>query len=318
MPGLTLLSKDQPEVKKALLNQIKPLTQLFSEKFGLEGYNVITKTVFPILSTLMYDNDEQVRDKAVHVVGEMRKVVQDAEKESIMKLTLDLAHEEGNEKLRETAVKLINEIAPEMGQEVCEFFIVHEICSLGHDPKSNVRQAVAKNLVSISKCVSLDCFQKRLFPLYKDTLTQDKEEKVRKTCADIVAEFTKESQIDKTATDLQNLYYGFLQDQYSKIVRGTAFQNIGPFIACFKDHSTIDQRIINFFINTTEKTTSKDVTYYASINFPAFIYVTGEADWNRYRKLYLKLASSQDAMTKKTIACSVHELARILGHKITM
>jgi hypothetical protein len=63
----------------------------------------------------MYDNDEQVRDKAVHVVGEMRKVVQDAEKESIMKLTLDLAHEEGNEKLRETAVKLINEIAPEMG-----------------------------------------------------------------------------------------------------------------------------------------------------------------------------------------------------------
>jgi hypothetical protein len=32
-----------------------------------------------------------------------------------MKLTLDLAHEEGNEKLRETAVKLINEIAPEMG-----------------------------------------------------------------------------------------------------------------------------------------------------------------------------------------------------------
>lgn len=115
MPGLTLLSKDQPEVKKSLLNQIKPLTQLFSEKFGLEGYNIITKTVFPILSDLMYDNDEQVRDKAVHVVGEMRKVVQDAEKESIMKLTLDLAHEEGNEKLRETAVKLINEIAPEMG-----------------------------------------------------------------------------------------------------------------------------------------------------------------------------------------------------------
>lgn len=75
MPGLTLLSTENPEVKKSLLNQIKPLTQLFSEKFGLEGYNIITKTVFPILNTLMYDNDEQVRDKAVHVVGEMRKVV---------------------------------------------------------------------------------------------------------------------------------------------------------------------------------------------------------------------------------------------------
>jgi hypothetical protein len=55
------------------------------------------------------------------------------------------------------------------------------------------------------------------------------------------------------------------------------------------------------------------VTFYASINFPAFIYVTGEPEWQRYRKLYLKLAQSQDPMTKKTIACSVHELARILG-----
>jgi serine/threonine-protein phosphatase 4 regulatory subunit 1 len=235
-----------------------------------------------------------------------------------MKLTLDLAHEENNEKLRETAVKLINEIAPEMGQELCEFFIVREICSLGYDPKPNVRQAVAKNLVSISKCVSTDCFQKTIFPLYKDTLTKDKEEKVRKQCADIVAELTSVSPIDKTATDIQILYHDFLMDPYSKIVRGTAFQNIGPFIACFKDHKKpIDEKIINYFITTTEKTTSKDVMYYASINFPAFIFVTGQSEWTRYRKLYLKLAQSQDTMTKKTIACSVHELAKILGNTIT-
>jgi len=171
--------------------------------------------------------------------------------------------------------------------------------------------------VSISKSVSLDCFTKKIFPLYKEVLTKDKEEKVRKTCADVIAEFAQVSPIERTANELQDLYFGFLQDSYSKIVRGTAFQNIGPFIACFKDQKPIDPRIINFFINTTEKTTSKDVTFYASINFPAFIYVTGEPEWNRYRKLYLKLAQSQDPMTKKTIACSVHELARILGQTIT-
>jgi len=234
-----------------------------------------------------------------------------------MKLTLDLSHDESSDKLRESAVKLLNELAPDMGQEVCEFFIVQEISSLGYDNAPLVRQAVARNLVNISKCVSLDCFTKKIFPLYKDLLTKDKEEKVRKTCADVIAEFAQVSPIDRTANDLQDLYYGFLQDGFSKIVRGTAFQNIGPFIACFKDQKPIDPRIINFFINTTEKTTSKDVTFYASINFPAFIYVTGEPEWQRYRKLYLKLAQSQDPMTKKTIACSVHELARILGQKIT-
>lgn len=98
------------------------------------------------------------------------------------------------------------------------------------------------------------------------------------------------SPLDKTAAELQNIYYGFLQDQFSKVVRGTAFQNIGPFIACFKDQKPTDERITNFFISTTEKTTSKDVTFYASVNFPAFIYVSGASEWSKYRKLYLKLA----------------------------
>lgn len=38
MPGLVLLSKDSSEVKKSLLQQLRPLTQLFAEKFGTEGY----------------------------------------------------------------------------------------------------------------------------------------------------------------------------------------------------------------------------------------------------------------------------------------
>ena len=54
-------------------------------------------------------------------------------------------------------------------------------------------------------------------------LVKDPEEKVRKTCADIVADFTQVSPIERTSQDLQDLYFGFLQDGTSKIVRGTAF-----------------------------------------------------------------------------------------------
>ena len=124
MPGLQKLSEDNVEVKKALLNQLKPLTEQFTNKFGDEGYENVIKTAVPILDKLLYDNDETVRDKAIQVVGEMRKVVREAEKEHIMKLTLDLAHDESNEKLRESAVKLLNELAPDMGKELCEVYIV--------------------------------------------------------------------------------------------------------------------------------------------------------------------------------------------------
>ena len=169
---------------------------------------------------------------------------------------------------------------------------------------------------NVSKNVSLDCFADKIFPLY-ETLTQDKEWRVRKTCADVVAEIAKVSPLERKSAELQTLYYRFLLDPSSKIVRGTAFQNIGPFIASFKDVASIDSRITNFFVNTTSKTNNKDVCYYASYNFPAFIYVTGKDEWATFRDLYIKLTSVNDPQTKRTLACSIHEIAKILGPDLT-
>ena len=58
--------------------------------------------------------------------------------------------------------------------------------------------------------------------------------------------------------------------------------------------ASIDSRITNFFVNTTSKTNNKDVCYYASYNFPAFIYVTGKEEWGTFRDLYNKLTSVND------------------------
>lgn len=65
MPGLQKLSEDNGDIKKSLLNQLKPLTELFTNKFGDEGYTSVTSTAFPILDKLLYDPDESVRDKAI-------------------------------------------------------------------------------------------------------------------------------------------------------------------------------------------------------------------------------------------------------------
>ena len=109
-----------------------------------------------------------------------------------------------------------------MGQTLTECFIVPEVNSLGIDEVSSVRIAVAKNLLNISKIVSFDFFHNKIFPLYND-LTLDKEERVRKTCADQVAEIAKVSSVEKQADKLSQVYYRFLKDPTSKLVRGTAF-----------------------------------------------------------------------------------------------
>jgi hypothetical protein len=93
---------------------------------------------------------------------------------------------------------------------------------LGLDEAGVVRQAVAKNLMNTSKIVSMEYFTNHIFPLY-NKLAQDKDEKVRKTCAEVVSEIANVSPLDKKAKDLSDLYYRFLKDPTSKIVRGTAF-----------------------------------------------------------------------------------------------
>jgi hypothetical protein len=77
---------------------------------------------------------------------------------------------------------------------VCESFIVPEIRSLSIDESVLVRQAVAKNLLNTSKNISAATFLQHMFPLY-DRLTQDNDEKVRKSCADVIAEIAKVSPI---------------------------------------------------------------------------------------------------------------------------
>jgi len=162
----------------------------------------------------------------------------------------------------------------------------------------------------------MDYFTSKIFPLYSQ-LTQDKDEKVRKTCAEVVADIAKVSPLDKSAAALSDIYFKFLKDPTSKIVRGTAFQNIGPFIAELKDTKDIDKRIIEFYVTTTDTSSNKDVCYYSSYIFPAFIYTLGRDQWDEFRRIYIKLTKFNDGRIKKTLAHSIHELARSLGSDIT-
>jgi hypothetical protein len=70
-----------------------------------------------------------------------------------MKLTLRLAHDE-KEISRISALKIMNELAPHMGELLCESFICPEIRSLSIDEVPSVRLAVTKNFLNATKQVS--------------------------------------------------------------------------------------------------------------------------------------------------------------------
>lgn len=150
-----------------------------------------------------------------------------------------------------------------------------------------------------------------------ERLTKDNDEKVRKACAEVIADIAKVSPLEQKAQILQDIYYRYLKDPTSKIVRGTAYQNIGPFIVSFKDKAPLDDRILDFYLSTTEASQNKDVCYYSSYNFPAFIHVLGKTAWPKFRSVYFKLCKFSDPKIQRTLGHSIHEIAAILGPELT-
>lgn len=106
-----------------------------------------------------------------------------------MKLTLRLAHDE-LEMNRISSLKIMNELAPFMGELLCESYICPEIRSLSIDELATVRHAVTKNMINATKQVSLKYFNQHIYPMY-DRLSKDSDEKTRKGCAEIISEIAK-------------------------------------------------------------------------------------------------------------------------------
>lgn len=80
LPALAFLADDTLDVKKALLNQFIPLIQLVLDNFGDDCYIKVCNTVFPQIEKLLYDKSEEVRDRAISIVAEIRNEVKENEK----------------------------------------------------------------------------------------------------------------------------------------------------------------------------------------------------------------------------------------------
>lgn len=78
------------------------------------GYQTICKTVFPLIDKLLYDPKDDVRDKAIHVLAEIRTIAKEEWKDKVLNLILNMAHDE-KDNIKESAVKLLTEVSPDMG-----------------------------------------------------------------------------------------------------------------------------------------------------------------------------------------------------------
>lgn len=237
----------------------------------------------------------------------------------MLKHVIEMAHDDSNEENRIVAVQLFSKMADSFGRDLCEQFIGLELLSLGEDSHLKVRQEAIINLPTISKEVSQGFFKNRFFKFYQKK-SGETHWGIRKCCVDIIIEIANICDEATRETQLTEIMLAFIRDTH-KWVKISAYKNIGPFIATLKGRAINDKLLESYVRMSTHEindlSLENEIFYSCAYNFPAVLFTLGAAAWETLFPTYQRLLKVPDKKIKKTLASSLHEVAKIIGEQNT-
>lgn len=315
---ITVILKDTDEMLKALLIQITPLVNYFRKIEN--GYSCLIKYIVPTISNLINNTNYEIKEEAGQELSKLAPFLTEEDRgKHLLTIVLGMAHDDESEENRMVAVRLLSEMAPLFGKDLCEQFVGLEFLSMGEDPQLRVRKEAVTNLNSIGKIVSPYFFKQRLLPFYL-RLCKDVNWGVRKSCIDTLYEISnicKDELVEHRESELTEAFLNFLKDP-NKWVRISAYKNLGPFIFTLQGQK-INEKLIDSYIHMIDSSISslspeKEILFACAYNFPAVLLTLGPSKWPTLSTLFKALLKSEDKM-RKPLACSLHEIAKIIGEE---
>ena len=226
-----LCDDDEWVVRTAVAPEIATMCQLcVALGFG-KGYDLVVSQLLPLLAKLAGDSHDDVRAsgaKGLAVVSIMLKPEDLAV--HLFTIVIELANAEGQDEavdLRMAAAKLMELLAPHLGEELCEQFLVPTIQNLAEDDNFRVRKAVALHLADIIRTCIPEVNEERLLPMFL-TLAYDEIWGVRKACAESIMEMSRALDEDGRLSLVRTMC-SLLEDD-TRWVSDSAYENLGQFI----------------------------------------------------------------------------------------
>lgn len=323
VPALpTLASDDEQAMRQALAEQIPPLATYFKSN-GQEGYDLIISALIPILPKLLADEVAQVHEHAQVALPELAKMfeVEDVKK-YIIPIVKDMAATTDEEEQRVSAAELLSTLSGVIPRELIIESLFPILFSLSTDNMFRVRKATAASLEGLTEHVGPDVTSEKLLPLLMD-LSKDEIWGVRKACADSLVAISKQISNEDRVSQLVPLFQRLIDPstETSRWVRTSAHQALGPFIATFP-LKQVPSALVELFVNMAkyEKESEfgdSDYVQFAAFNFPAVLLTLGAEAWPSLSETFMSLSKDFQWKTRRTLSFSLHEIAKILGQKLT-
>jgi serine/threonine-protein phosphatase 4 regulatory subunit 1 len=133
------------------------------------------------------------------------------------------------------------------------------------------------------------------------------------------------------SSQLVQIFEKFAED-VSRWVKIEAYKQLGPFIATFNEpkevfilfmklflHLKLSTELIQIFTGMAfqQGQSDNEMIEYCAYNFPAVCLTAGKERWNLLEKAYNALVKDVQWKVRRTLAYSLHEIAKIVGTEIT-
>jgi hypothetical protein len=251
LPIITKIPEEKDSVKIKFLQNLKKFVEYLSTN-GEEGYKLIRDQIIPILNEIFQDKKNvRIIDLCSEALVELTKYIRDDDRGyHILTIVIVMAHDDQDEESRVLSAKLFNQLAPIIGRELCELYVVPQIASFADDPHSKVRKAVAGNFLNMCISISEGSFKSKLLPVYQK-LSKDSLWIVRKAAAEILHRITSLCDSETITSTLLDIFRNFTSDN-QRYVRIAAIEVLGQFIALLKKEDLTDS-ILEFYIGIVDE-----------------------------------------------------------------
>lgn len=304
-------------------------------KMDENGYNELINTFIPYAFELIIDKSAEVGQSATEALNKIAQHIKaDHIDPQLLSVIVNLAHDERVEEYRIAAAKLFNELAPVFGRDLCTNVVVQEIISLSEDPSLLVRKTVAQNLGNICLEIGVEETDSKLIPVFLN-LSKDEIWGVRKACAESLPKVSQCCSSQVREKQLVELFEKFADDM-SRWVKMESYKQLGAFILSFRDnveghtnsasssHVDVPDVLLKFFsdmafVSDHDTQNESDLVEYCAYNFPAVVYTCGPAKFSstNLEKAYEHLVKDVQWKVRRSLACSLHEISRIVGREVS-
>ena len=322
LPILTDLTKEKDILNERFFNVFPKFVDEIV-KFGEKAYFILKEHMInlirDILSTTKNANIlKSVSDGLVYMTNFMKE---DDKGGSVLTIVIQMAQEDEDEQRKERAMHLFGSLAPLVGSELIQCYIIPQVNSFVNDSSYKVRKEVATQLINICEKIPQDLFKKKMLPVYKK-LSTDSSYLVKKVAAENLPKITKLCDTETISKELLPIFKNFVQDEKGT-VRNVAIEIFGEFLSLIKPNETESfTELLDFYVDTileinSQKKENKTIIQKCAYNFPAVLQFFGPQAWQKLKPCFVKMANEKDEKIKMPLAAAMGEISKLLGSELT-